>query len=738
MTSKVDDKILAEELVSRGLVSPKVIENGLRHAQVANESLRAHLVRQGYLTEDQVLDVLAARLHIIRVNLKQVSIDKSVLQKVPVRFAWFYKFMPIKIEDKNLTLATALPLDVKFQDEIRAHLGLEPHMVLAKDVDIQEALNRHYGLAADMIARLSKESTARSWTETDQQPWIEEIEQQESDEASIARLVNQILFEAYRKRATDVHLEPYRDKVRVRYRIDGILVDAHMPSEVKPFLSAIISRIKVMANLSIVEKRLPQDGSAVVKTRDQNLDLRISTVPTLRGESMVIRILPTNVMLFSLEKLGIDERNLLCIRGLLIKPNGIVLVTGPTGSGKTTTLYACLKELNDGHRKIITLEDPVEYEMEGITQIQVNSKVQLDFAAGLRSVLRHDPDVIMVGEVRDVETAEIAIRTALTGHMVFSTLHTNDAASGVSRLLDMGLEPFLVASSLEAFVAQRLVRMICPKCKEVKNNYPAAEVEQIAESLGMPPQNIIIYYGKGCDHCNQTGYYGRTAIYEILLMNEDIRAAVLKKEQASVIKHIARIHGMVTLRQDGWHKVRNGVTTPEEVLYMTQKDDPLPVVQTPSAIAAVMDSGLAPVAHQRTLNAALLSIQNKYDSRIYPRVRVSVAVRYLVVEGEDAVGSALLKRKTEHVTITKDISAGGLRFVCGYKLSEGAILDMKIQLFPSDPAIRCLARVSRVEDDPVSSVFNLVAYYLDISSADRARIASFVKAETAKGATLKE
>jgi type II secretory ATPase GspE/PulE/Tfp pilus assembly ATPase PilB-like protein len=735
MISKADDKILAEELVGRGLVCANVIENSLQHLQTTNESLRTYLVHQGYITEDQILDVLAARLNITRVNLKQVSIDKSVLQKVPVRFAWFYKFMPIKMEDKSLTLATAFPLDVKFQDEIRAHLGLEPHIMLAKDADIQEALNRHYGMAADMIARLSKESTGRSWTQADNQPWIEEIEQQESEEASIARLVNQILFEAYRKRATDIHIEPYRDKVRVRYRIDGVLVDANMPPAVKPFLPAIISRIKVMANLSIVEKRLPQDGSAVVKTKDQNLDLRISTVPTLRGESMVIRILPTNVMLFSLEKLGIDEQNLLRIRELLIKPNGIVLVTGPTGSGKTTTLYACLKELNDGNRKIITLEDPVEYEMEGITQIQVNPKVHLDFATGLRSVLRHDPDVIMVGEIRDVETAETAIRTALTGHMVFTTLHTNDAASGITRLLDMGLEPFLVASSLEAFVAQRLVRMICPKCKEVQSNYSVTEVEQIAKSLGMPSQGITIYHGKGCDHCNQTGYYGRTAIYEILLMNEEIRAAVLKKEQATTIKQIARMHGMVTLRQDGWRKVLNGMTTPDEVLYMTQKDAALPIVQQPSVIPPVvqLESATAlPVVTRRSLDAALLSVKNKYDSRIYPRLKASIAVRYMVVEGEDTGMSPLLKRKAEHVTITKDISAGGLRFVSGYALPEGAILDLKIQLVPSDAAIRCLARVCRVEDDPISSVFNLVVYYLDISSADRAKIAHFVRKELTK------
>ena len=458
------------------------------------------------------------------------------------------------------------------EDDIRVHLGLEPQEVLALRGDINEALKKYYGLASDTIDRILTKDPNRRKLDSNQETWVEDIEKK-SEDPSVAKLVNQIILEAYQKRATDIHFEPYRDKMRLRYRIDGILMDANLPAEARHFLLPMLSRIKIMSNLSITEKRLPQDGSTVVRTKDQDLDLRISTMPALRGESMVIRILPTKSMRTRLEDLGLNEANAKKFRELIQSSHGIIFVTGPTGSGKTTTLYACLHELNRDDSKIITIEDPIEYEMEGVTQIQISPKLNFSFAEGLRSILRHDPDIIMVGEVRDLDTAEIAIRTALTGHLVFSTLHTNDAASGISRLIDMGVEPYLVASSVEAFVAQRLIRLICPQCKEEDLQVPDPVRQEMARSLHILPDQVKVYRGRGCELCNKTGYYGRTAIYEILHMDEAIRAMLTSKPSTEHVKQAAMKHGMATLRQNGWQCVAAGITTVSEVLYVTAKDN---------------------------------------------------------------------------------------------------------------------------------------------------------------------
>ncbi len=566
-------KVLSDAIVKKNLLTQIEVDRYSTEAKLAKENLHSYLTHYDILTERQIMESLAEFLNMETVDLKRIVVDKQVIDRVPVKFASYYKFMPIHIQDNTVKIATAMPMDVRLQDELRVNLGLEPKVVLAVEGDIYDALKKYYGLASDTIDRiLTRDPDKRNSSQTDQSQWVEDIEKK-SEDPSVAKLVNQIIFEAYQKRATDIHIEPYRNKVRLRYRIDGVLVDANLPHEAKVFLLPIISRIKIMSNLSITEKRLPQDGSAIVRTKDQDLDLRVSTIPTPRGESMVIRILPTKTMLMSLEKLGFNAETALRFRNLICRPHGIIFVTGPTGSGKTTTLYACLNEINTPGRKIITIEDPIEYEMEGITQIQVNSKVELDFAKGLRSVLRHDPDILMVGEVRDLETAEIAIRTALTGHMVFSTLHTNDAASGVTRLVDMGIEPYLVASSVEAFVAQRLVRIICPGCK-VEDTTPLKDIrDEIAKSLQVKNfQDIKIFKGSGCDHCNGTGYYGRTAIYEIMEFNEAIRTAIIEKPRAEHIKRIAVHNGMVTLRQDGWKNVLAGVTTPAEILNVTTKE----------------------------------------------------------------------------------------------------------------------------------------------------------------------
>jgi type IV pilus assembly protein PilB len=566
-------KVLVDALLKKNLLTQDELDRYSTEAKLAKENLNSYLTRYDIISDKDIMQALAEYCHLDTVDLKRAAIDKTVTERIPVKFASYYKFMPVSITGNKVKIATAMPMDVRLQDELRVHLGMEPKVVLALEDDIYEALKKHYGLASDTIDRILTQDK-RMPLETDQTQWVEDIEKK-SEDPSIAKLVNQIILEAYQKRATDIHIEPYRNKVRLRYRIDGVLVDANLPNEAKVFLLPIISRIKIMSNLTITERRLPQDGSAVVRTKDQDLDLRVSTIPTPRGESMVIRILPTKTMLMSLEKLGFNDDSAHRFRDLIRRPHGIIFVTGPTGSGKTTTLYACLNEINAATRKIITIEDPIEYEMEGVTQIQVNSRVELSFAKGLRSILRHDPDILMVGEVRDLETAEIAIRTALTGHLVFSTLHTNDAASGITRLVDMGIEPYLVASSVEAFVAQRLVRVICTKCK-TEDTTPLKDIrEEMMRSLKLSGP-IKIYKGTGCDHCNGTGYYGRTAIYEILELNEAIRSAVIEKPRAEHIKRIAVANGMHTLRQDGWKNVLNGVTTPAEVLNVTVKEQIAP------------------------------------------------------------------------------------------------------------------------------------------------------------------
>ena len=567
------NKAVGQALVQSGLLDEEGLERYAAEALRAGVKLTVHLVRSGVLKSHDILKALSAHFHFDVVSLKAVTVDKAVIERVPVKFATYYQFMPITIEKQKLTVAIAEPLDIYSQDEVRAHLGLEPKFVLASPWDIEEALKKYYGFASDTIDQIMTKEPKRFRKEPRSQDGaIEDIERQ-SEDPTVTKLVNQIILEAYQKRATDIHIEPYRSKVRFRYRIDGALIDANLPQEARHFLAAILSRIKIMAELSITEKRKPLDGSAVVRVGEQALDLRVSTIPTLHGESMVIRLLPTTSELLNLEKLGFNADNARYFRELVRRPHGVIFVTGPTGSGKTTTLYACLNEINDPDRKIITIEDPVEYEMDNITQIQINADVNFGFADGLRSILRHDPDILMVGEVRDTETANIAIRTALTGHLVFSSLHTNDAASAVTRLVDMGVEPYLVASSVQAFVAQRLVRVICPHCKE-EDTAPLTEIRQeIAQSLGgVDPSGIRIFRGRGCDACNNTGYYGRTAIYEILELNERVRAVILEKPRAEEIKRAAVASGMRTLRQDGWKNVAAGITTPAEVMNVTMKE----------------------------------------------------------------------------------------------------------------------------------------------------------------------
>ena len=400
------------------------------------------MMKQGMITEDGLLEIWSKHFHLPVLDLKRATVNKAAIDKVPLKVAEYYRFLPVTFENRKLTIAVSAPCDIRKQDEIRTHLGCLVDMVLARSEDISEAIKKWYGLGAGTIEKILQ--TADKEAEIHKAPAEEKVEEIEklAEDASVVKLVNQILLDAHHKRATDIHIEPYRGKIKIRYRIDGILYDTNLPMEIKKFIMPIVSRIKIMASMNIIERRLPQDGRAIIKIGGETLDLRISSIPTSFGESIVVRLLPIG-RVFNLEMLGLEEDEIKVFKQLVDKSHGIVLITGPTGSGKSTTLYACLNAINTDDRKIITIEDPVEHETEGITQIQVIPSIGLDFARGLRSILRHDPDVIMVGEVRDLETAEIAARVALTGHLVFSTLHTNDSASGITSKIDIGVEPYL-------------------------------------------------------------------------------------------------------------------------------------------------------------------------------------------------------------------------------------------------------------------------------------------------------
>jgi len=577
---------LGEILIEKKLITAQQLEAGLKEQQKTGELIGRILVKRGYLKEEQLLLHLAAQLNIPFIMVQDITIDPQAIKKLPAKFAWHYKIIPIKYAEGKLTVATFEPL--RSLNDVKMFLECELIPVLAVEGEIIKAIEKYYGVGAETIERIIAKSPKEA-VETTSAGKVEDIEKLAED-ASVVKLVNQIILEAYQKRATDIHIEPFRGRMGLRYRIDGVLYEASVSVDMVHLFSAIISRIKIMSKLDIVERRLPQDGRAVVKIGPEELDLRISIIPTHYGEGAVIRILPSK-MIFSLKKLGLESENLKVLEGLITKPHGVIFVTGPTGSGKTTTLYACLNKIKSSKNKIITIEDPIEYELEGISQIQVMPEIGLTFAWGLRSMLRHDPDVMMVGEVRDLETAELAIRIALTGHLIFSTIHTNDAAGGATRLLDIGIEPFLVASSIRAFIAQRLLRVICPQCKEEDTKGNEGVKRQIIEEVsqfyrlnrdkssrqsklsGLKESDIRLYRGKGCKVCNFTGYRERMAIYEILVIDRRIKELILARASTDAIRDEATKQGVETLRISGWKKVIQGLTTPDEVMRVTQAEE---------------------------------------------------------------------------------------------------------------------------------------------------------------------
>ncbi|MDW8354439.1 MAG: type II secretion system ATPase GspE [Bryobacterales bacterium] len=541
---------LGEMLVARGLLEAEDLDKALEIQRERGDKIGKILVDLGFVAQRDVLAALSEQLGVPLVTIEGPPPVTPETEGLSPRFMRQCKFLPTALQDSTLTLAMADPLDFETISAVRGFTGLKVRPALAAERDILDAIDRYYG-ESGRPTELDAETSEAG----------EDLEQLRdmASEAPVIRLVNALIAQAVEKRASDIHLEPFEKEFRVRFRIDGVLYNQEPPP--RELKAAIISRIKLMARLNIAERRLPQDGRIKIKTLGREVDLRVSTLPTLYGESVVMRLLDRSATeFFDLRRLGFDERMLARMEFYTSLPHGILLVTGPTGSGKSTTLYSALKRINRPGVKIITIEDPVEYQMDGINQIHVNPQIGLTFAAGLRHIVRQDPDVIMVGEIRDRETADIAIRAALTGHFVYSTLHTNDAPSAITRLTDMGVENYLISSSLVAVLAQRLVRVICPRCK-------------VEGGTALTPQGetIVTWRGLGCEHCFGTGYSGRVGIFELMEMNDEIRKLIMRQADASQIAAAARRHGMRTLREDGWEKVRAGVTTPEEVLRVTQE-----------------------------------------------------------------------------------------------------------------------------------------------------------------------
>ncbi|MEI6075418.1 MAG: GspE/PulE family protein [Verrucomicrobiota bacterium] len=522
----------------------------------------AALAKQALHSEEEVLRWLAREYGLGYTTLEDIEPDRQLLSLFPARILLKEELLPLQRVNGHVEVATSRLFATQGFDALKTLTGLNLKPVLASTESIQREIKKRLGVGADTIGTLDEEKSIQV---VDENAENTDLDSGEEDEASIIRFVNQVLKDAIELRASDIHLEPFEDEFKIRYRIDGELQDTAVPPQLKQFQPAIVSRIKILSHLNIAEKRLPQDGRIKVRIDQAEVDIRVSIIPMLHGEAVVMRLLRQNSTLRGLSEIGMNQRELEHFQHVLQLPHGIILVTGPTGSGKTSTLYTALNEINDSVRKIITVEDPVEYQLKGVNQIQVNEKSGLTFARGLRSILRHDPDVILIGEIRDAETAQIAVQASLTGHLVFSTLHTNDAPGALTRLVDMGVEPYLVASSLEAVLAQRLVRVLCPQCKQPDNS---ARAQSFKLKLGIAADKTI-FKSVGCRECRNTGFFGRHAIFEWMDTDEEIRQLILKSASTDQIRKAARDAGMRTLAEDGWRLVAAGVTTVEEVLSVT-------------------------------------------------------------------------------------------------------------------------------------------------------------------------
>ncbi len=560
---------LGELLIKRALISQEQLDKALGEHQQQGGILAMHLVRLGFLTEDQLVSHLQKEYRLPIVDPMSLEIGADILQLAPISLAAKHQLMPLNLAGSTLTVAMVDPSNLVAINEVKFLTGYDVRVVLSKLASLRKAIDHFYeggSAIQDVLTQL--ESQDVEVVHEDQEIDLKELERA-TEEAPVVKLVNALLTDAIRKRASDIHLEPFERMLRVRFRIDGVLYEIMKPP--LKLKNPLISRLKIMAALDIAERRLPQDGRIKLRLPgSKEMDFRVSVIPTIFGEKVVLRLLDKSSLQLDMTKLGFEESALFDFKDSISRPYGMVLVTGPTGSGKTTTLYSALSELNRITDNISTVEDPVEYNLVGINQVQIHDDIGLSFAAALRSFLRQDPDIIMVGEIRDFETAEIAIKAALTGHLVLSTLHTNDAPSTINRLLNMGVEPFLVSSSINLILAQRLARVICQRCRTEMQYPPEALIE-----LGFDPAEIDdlhFFHGAGCENCNMTGFRGRIALYEVLPMREEVREAVLVGASALEIKRKAISFGMKTLRQSGLAKVREGATTIEEIVRVTVSD----------------------------------------------------------------------------------------------------------------------------------------------------------------------
>jgi len=559
---------ILSSLQDKGLLTGPELERA-RQLLAESGNLLGALLEGGELSEEQLLRHFAEELQCPYFEtLDGYSTSKELLSEFSPRILLDRHIAPIQPNGQAVYAVISDPFDLTGVEQLRLLSGRELEIALAPHAEIGRFVKKYLGLGADTIQSMMDEA-AESGLQ-----FLTPIEDEGLDladaaeGASIIRFVNQILTEAIELRATDVHIEPFEDELQVRYRIDGVLQSAAIPATVKRFQAAIVSRIKILSHLDIAEKRVPQDGRIKVVLSGREVDIRVSIIPMLHGEAVVLRLLDCSSVLLGLEKIGMGSHDLAIFSEIIKRPHGIILVTGPTGSGKTTTLYAALSRINDVERKIVTIEDPIEYQLHGVNQIQVSTKTGLTFARGLRSILRHDPDVVLVGEIRDLEAAEIAVQASLTGHLVFSTLHTNDAPGALTRLVDMGIEPYLVASSLEAVIAQRLIRLICPACKEALSEN---EVAPLRKRYGdLIPETL--YKGRGCKACRETGYIGRAGIFEQMVVTENTRALLLQNADSQKIRQEATHEGMRNLRQDAARYLHAGQTTIEEVFRVTKDD----------------------------------------------------------------------------------------------------------------------------------------------------------------------
>ncbi|MCX5661963.1 MAG: type II secretion system ATPase GspE [Planctomycetota bacterium] len=553
---------IVEVLLEKGLIRPEHLEQASELQKREGLRLDRALVKLGFIDEQVLLNFMSEQLAIPLIDLARIDIDTDALRSLPAKLIFRKRIVPVARHNGSLTIATSDPFDLYAFDEVRLLTGLQVEPALATESEIDKLIKRHFGVGGDTIDQMvGADGTPMQAAGEHAKDLLEEAQ-----EASVIRLVNEFFVEAINERASDIHIEPYENDLVIRYRIDGVLHEAAVSPQIRRFQNAIISRIKIMANLNIAEKRLPQDGRIGLTVGGRQFDFRVSVIPMIFGEGVVMRVLEKSTILYTLPQLGMDGEMFKVFQEMINRPHGIILVTGPTGSGKTTTLYASLQALVGSDVKVLTVEDPVEYHLKGVNQIEVQHKIGMTFARGLRAILRHDPDVVMIGEIRDKETAEAAIQAALTGHLVLSTLHTNDACSAATRLLDMGIEPFLVTSTLNAAMAQRLVRTICKECKEEYE----PDRELFPADFELAPGRKL-FRGRGCPKCRGTGYRGRAGIYELMVNNEAISEKIMTRASSyAIVQSAQQTAKLKLLREDGWDKVRLGVTTPEEVMRSTK------------------------------------------------------------------------------------------------------------------------------------------------------------------------